>query len=153
LAEPAVGGVLGAEGREGALAEEGKAVRAEMKAAFASGNAERIVRTYASRVAPGEFESASPETRQMFLANIAAFELDFQSPRPPFTCDDARRIGVPALVATGGRSAAGLQRISEVLARCLKGGSLVRIPQATHWLQSDHSRAFNDAVLDFVEKH
>jgi pimeloyl-ACP methyl ester carboxylesterase len=153
LAEPAVGGVLGAEGREGALAEEGKAVRSEMKEAFASGNAERIVRTYSSRVAPGEFENASPETRQMLLANISAFELDFQSPRPPFTCNDARQIGAPSLVATGSRSAAGLQRISEVLAKCLKAGSLVKIPQATHWLQSDHAQLFNDAVLDFIGKH
>jgi len=153
LAEPAVGGVLGAEGREGALAEEGKAVRAEMKEAFASGNAERIVRTYSSRVAPGEFENASPETRQMLLANISAFELDFQSPRPPFTCNDARQIGAPSLVVTGSLSAAGLQRISEVLAKCLKAGNLVKIPQATHWLQSDHAQLFNDTVLNFVGKH
>jgi len=153
LAEPAVGGVLGAEGREGALADEGRTVRAEMKEAFASGNPERIVRTYSSRVAPGEFENASSEVRQMLMANIAAFELDFQSPRPRFTCDDARQIGAPSLVATGSRSAAGLQRISEVLAQCLKAGSLLKIPQATHWLQSDHAHVFNKAVVDFLRKH
>jgi pimeloyl-ACP methyl ester carboxylesterase len=118
IAEPAVGGVLGAEGREGALAEEGKTVRAEMKEAFASGNAERIVRTYASRVAPGEFESASPETREMLLANISAFELDFQSPRPPFTCGDARQLGAPSLVATGSRSA---RRDCSVFQKYLQG--------------------------------
>jgi pimeloyl-ACP methyl ester carboxylesterase len=153
LAEPAVGGVLGAEGREGALAEEGRAVRAEMKEAFASGNPERIARTYSSRVAPGEFENASPDVRQMLMANIAAFELDFQSPRPRFTCDDARQIGAPSLVVSGSRSAAGLQRISEVLAQCLKVGSLLKIPQATHWLQADHAQVFNNAVVDFLGKH
>jgi len=153
LAEPAVGGVLGIEGREGPLADEGRTVRAEMKEAFASGNPERIVKTYSSRVAPGEFEIASPEVRQMLITNTAAFELDFQSPRPRFTCDDARQIGVPSLIATGNRSAAGLQRIAEVLAQCLKEGSLVKIEQATHWLQADHARVFNQAVLDFVGKH
>ena len=89
----------------------------------------------------------------MLLANIAAFELDFQSPRPRFTCDDARQISVPSLIATGSGSAAGLQRISEVLAQCLKAGSLVKITQATHWLQSDHAQAFNEAVLDFLARH
>ena len=153
LVEPAVGGVLGGEGREGALAEEGRAVRAEMRQAFASGNSERIVKTYASRVAPGEFENASPSTRQMLFANIPAFELDFQSPRPSFTCDDARQIRLPSLVASGGRSALGLQRISEALARCLPDGRLVKISEATHWLQSDHAQAFNKAALEFLGSH
>ena len=153
LAEPAVGGVLGAEGRKGALAEEGRAVRAEMKEAFASGNPERIARTYASRVAPGEFDNASPEVRQMLMANVAAFELDFQSARPRFTCEDARQIGAPSLVVSGSRSAAGLQRISEVLASCLQAGSLLKIPQATHWLQADHAEVCNAAVVDFLAKH
>ncbi len=44
-----------------------------MKDAFASGNAERIVRTYAAHVAPGEFEKASPELKEMLLANVPAF--------------------------------------------------------------------------------
>ena len=35
LVEPAVGGVLGAEGREGPLADEGRTVRGDMKEAFA----------------------------------------------------------------------------------------------------------------------
>jgi len=153
LAEPAVGGVLGAEDRDGALAEEGRAVRAEMKEAFASGNPERIARTYASRVAPGEFDNASPEVRQMLMANVAAFELDFQSARPRFTCEDARQIGAPSLVVSGSRSAAGLQRISEVLASCLQAGSLLKIPQATRWLQADHAEVFNAAVVDLLAKH
>jgi non-heme chloroperoxidase len=153
LVEAPVGGVLGTEGREGTLAQEGQTVRAEMKQAFSSGNAERIVTTYASRVAPGEFEKASPDTRQMLFANISAFALEFQSSRPPFTCDDARKIRTPSLVVSGGRSAMGLQRISEVLAQCLQAGHRVKIPEATHWLQSDHAKTFNDAALDFLGRH
>jgi pimeloyl-ACP methyl ester carboxylesterase len=124
-----------------------------MKEAFASGNAERIVRTYASRVAPGEVDKAMGETREMLLANIAAFELDFTSSRPPFVCDDARRIAAPTLVVAGGQSAMGLQRIAETLARCLKTDKLVKIPAATHWMESDHPQAFNDAVLSFLENN
>jgi len=47
----------------------------------------------------------------------------------------------------------GLQRIAETLARCLKTGSLVMIRGATHWMQSDHAQAFNDAMLSFLSRH
>lgn len=152
LAEPPVGGVLGEMPKDDPIATEGRAVRAEMREAFAGGNAERIVKTYAARVAPGEFERATSETREMLLANVAAFELDFTSSRPSFTCADARQIATPVLVISGGRSAKGLQRIAESLARCLKAGRLEHIPAATHWMQGDQPRAFNDAVLSFLDR-
>jgi pimeloyl-ACP methyl ester carboxylesterase len=150
LAEPAVSGVLGNTPENDVVSKESQAIRTEMKDAFASGNAERIVRTYAAHVAPGEFEKAQSEVRKMLLANVSAFQLDFSSRRPPFTCDDARRVAVPVLILSGDRSPMGLQRIAEETARCMKAARLVRIPQATHWLQSDHAQAFNDAVLAFL---
>jgi len=122
-----------------------------MTEAFATGDGERIVRTYAARVAPGEFEKATTEARQMLLANVPAMQLDYNSRRPAFTCDDARRIGMPVLVLSGSRSAMGLQRIAEAAARCINGARFVSIPQATHWMQHDHAKAFNDAALTFLE--
>jgi pimeloyl-ACP methyl ester carboxylesterase len=151
LAEPAVSGVLPDTPENDVVSKESQAIRAEMKDAFASGNAERIARTYAAHVAPGEFEKASPEIQEMLFANVTAFQLDFTSRRPPFTCDDARRVAVPVLVISGERSPLGLQRIAEETARCMKAARLVRIPEATHWLQSDHAQAFNDAVLAFLD--
>ncbi len=153
LAEPTVAGVLGDTPENDAVSKESQAVRAEMKEAFASGDAERIVRTYAARVAPGEFEKAPPEIQQMLLANVPAFQLDFTSRRSPFTCDDARRLAVPVLILSGERSAMGLQRIAEAASRCMKAARLVKIPQATHWMQHDHAQAFNDAVLAFLARH
>jgi pimeloyl-ACP methyl ester carboxylesterase len=150
LAEPAALGVLGNMPESDAVLKESQAARAEMKEAFATGDAERIVRTYAARVAPGEFEKAPPEIRQMLLTNVPAFQLDYNSRRSPFTCDDARRIEVPVLVLAGDRSAMGLQRIAEAAARCIKGARFVRIPQATHWMQHDQAKAFNEAVLAFL---
>lgn len=84
LAEPAVSGVLGHTLENDAVSKESQTVRAEMKEAFATGDAERIVRTYAARVAPGEFEKAPPEVRQMLVANVPAFQLDLSSRRSPF---------------------------------------------------------------------
>jgi len=150
LAEPAVSGVLGNTPENDAVSKESQAIRAEMKEAFDSSDAERIVRTYAAHVAPGEFEKAAPEVRQMLVANAPAFRLDFTTRRPPFTCDDARRVAVPVLIVYGDRSPMGLQRIAEGAARCIKAAALVRIPQATHWMQSDHAQAFNNAVLAFL---
>ena len=150
LIEPGVVGVLGNMPEDDPVSKEAQAIRAAMKEAFASGDAERIVRTYAAHVAPGEFEKAGTEVRQMLLANAQAFQLDYNSRRPPFTCDDARRVVVPALVVFGGRSPFGLQRIAETAARCMKSAGLVKIPQATHWVQRPHARAFNDAALTFL---
>ena len=121
-----------------------------MREAFAGGDAERVVRTYAAHVAPGEFERAGPEVRLMLLANVRAFELDYNSRRTPFTCGDAGRVAAPALVVYGGRSPPGLQRIAETAARCMKSATLVKIPEATHWVQRPHVRAFNEAALAFL---
>jgi pimeloyl-ACP methyl ester carboxylesterase len=153
LAEPPMGGVLGELPKDHPLAEEGRAVRAAMREAFASGDAQRIARTYAARVAPGQWEQASTESREMLLSNVAAFRLDFLTSRPGFTCDDAKAIAVPGLVISGGRSALGLQRIAHTLAGCLHAAELVEIPEATHWMQSDHAAAFNEAVRGFLDRH
>jgi pimeloyl-ACP methyl ester carboxylesterase len=149
LAEPAIPGVLGNGPENDAVSNESQSIRAEMKEAFASGDAERIIRTYATHVAPGELAKASPTVRQMLVANVSAFQLDFTSRRPAFTCDDARRISVPVLILSGERSPMGLQRIAGEAARCM-AARLVRIPQATHWMQHDHPLVFNDAVLAFL---
>ncbi|HEY6120250.1 MAG TPA: alpha/beta hydrolase, partial [Pyrinomonadaceae bacterium] len=150
LAEPAVSGIL-ADGPENeAVSKESQAIRAEMKEVFGSGNAERIVRTYAAHVAPGEYEKALPEVRQMLIANAPAFQLDFTSRRSSLTCDDARRIALPVLIVAGDRSPIGLQRIAEAAARCITEARFIKIPQATHWMQHDHAQEFNGAVLTFL---
>jgi pimeloyl-ACP methyl ester carboxylesterase len=152
LAEPAVSSVLTGAPENESVAKEAQAIRAKVNEAFASGDPERIVRTYAAHVAPGEFEKASAEVREMLIANAPAFRLDYTSGRPPFTCDDAQRLGRPVLVLSGSRSPAGLQRIAEAVARCIKGAKFITIPQATHWMQHDHAQDFNDAVLAFLSQ-
>lgn len=150
LVDPGVAGVLGDMPEYDPVSKEARAIRAAMKEAFTGGDAERIARTFAAHVAPGEFEKAGAEVHQMLLANVPAFQLDYTSRRLRFTCEDARRVVVPALVVSGGRSPMGLQRIAETTARCMKSARLVKIPQATHWVQRPHAQAFNDAALAFL---
>jgi len=152
LAEPAITSILGTLPENDPVFKDSQAVRAEMKNVFATGDPERIVSTYAARVAPGELEHATPDLRQMLLANVAAFQLDFNSRRPPITCEDAQQVAVPVLVLSGERSPLGLRSIAETAARCLKATKLIKIPQATHWMQHDHARAFNEAVLAFLDR-
>jgi len=150
LIEPGVSGVLGDLPADDPVAKEAQATRAAMREAFAGGDAERIMRTYAAHVAPGDYEKASKGVRLMLLSNVPAFQLDYNSRRTPFTCEDAGRVAAPALVVYGGRSPPGLQRIAEATARCMKSAKAVRIPQATHWVPRPHARVFNKAALAFL---
>src|SRR5262249_45992342 len=118
LAEPGVGSVLtDAPEDEAARIREGQANRIAMKEAFASGDAERIVRTMAADVAPGVYEKAGRDLRQMLLDNVSAFQLDYYSRRLPFTCEMAAKITAPALVLSGDQSP--LQKVAEKTAACL----------------------------------
>jgi non-heme chloroperoxidase len=153
LLEPPVPGVLAETPDSERLLKESEVVRDEMRQAFASGDAERVVRTYLARVAPAEFDQSSPQTRKVYMANVLAFELDFTSPRPALTCEDLQRIVAPTLVLTGGRSPMGLQQTAMGVARCLKSGNILKLPQATHRMQLDSPQEVNDAVLAFLAKH
>ena len=153
LVEPAVSSVLADTPENKEATKEGQAIRAKMKEAFDSGDAQRIVRAYAEHVAPGEFEKATTEVREMLFANVPAFQLDFTAPRPVLSCDDARKVLVPVLVLSGDRSPLGLQRIAGATANCIAKARLLKIPGATHWLQHDHAEEFNAAVLAFLANH
>jgi len=153
LAEPAVSGVVSKTTENDSLLKESQAVRARMREVFAKGDGEQIVKTYAAHVAPGDFEKATPEERNMLLENVTAFQLDFTSERPPFTCEDAQKITVPVLVLAGDRSPRGLQQIAETTAHCIQGAKFVKLPQATHWMQLDQPKLFDDEVLAFLAQN
>lgn len=150
LIEPGISSILGDLPADDPVLNEAQATRAAMREAFAAGDAERIVRTYATRVAPGAYEKAGKEERSMLLSNVPAFQLDYNSRRTPFTCEDAERVATPALVVYGGRSPPGLQRIAKTTASCMKSAKAVRIPEATHWVPSSHARAFNEEAILFL---
>jgi len=150
LAEPAVSSILAKTPENDTVSKESQIIRAQMKEVFASGNAEAIAKTYADHVAPGDFEKATPEERKMLLDNVTAFQLDFTSQRLPFTCEDAQKITLAVLVMAGTQSPMGLQRIAETTAACIKGSKFVTIPLATHWMQHDNAKVFNDQVLAFL---
>ena len=135
-----------------AQAAEAQAIRGEMAAAFASGNAERIIRTYGERVAPGTFDRLDAAATAMLLENARAFELDLTAPRLRLTCADLARITVPVLVIKGSRSPDGLRRIADTTAACIPAGRLVELPDATHWMPLEQPGHLNDILREFLTK-
>jgi pimeloyl-ACP methyl ester carboxylesterase len=150
LVEPAVSSVLDNFSGNDAAVKQRQAFREEIGKAFQSGDAERIVRTALANYAPGEFENAPTETREMYMANTRAFTLDFNSPRPTLGCTEIQKIGAPALVLAGSRSP--LLRTAQAVAQCLKASNLVTIPHGTHHIQLDRAQEFNEAVLAFLKQ-
>ena len=116
--------------------------------AFASGDAERVVKTLADFVAPGV--NLPTEMHSMFVSNVPAAKVEGGA---RFTCEDARPITMPTLVVTGDRSPILFRHQAEIVARCVPGAELARIPAASHPMQVMNPQAFNDAVLAFVAKH
>jgi non-heme chloroperoxidase len=125
---------------------------AALQAAFASGEAERIVKTVVDFVAPGEFASMPSEMHAMFVGNVPSYRAE-AVPRPPIACQDIGRITIPTLVLRGELSPSGFRHIAEVVAHCVARGSVVTIPKAMHPMQLDNPQAFNEAVLTFVAKY
>src|SRR5436853_1150241 len=113
--------------------------------AFASGDAERVVKTLFDFVAPGV--TPPSEIHSMFVSNVRAAKVEGSA---RFTCKDARPITVPTLVVTGDRSPVFFRHTAEIVARCVPGAELARIPGASHPMQLMNPQAFNEAVLTFL---
>ena len=150
LAEPAVRTVL--ENLPGGEADL-KAFQdfsAAMQQAFAAGDPQGILNTFVDAMLPGGVANLPAEIRDMFAANIPAAKVEV---RATFSCDDARRILVPALVLAGEQSPQRYLRVARVVADCLAQGSLEIIPSTGHGMPFLNPRRFNEAVLTFVAKH
>lgn len=148
LAEPAVWTALeNVPGMEASVKTRQDFVAAVSQAS-ASGDAERFVKTIVDFVAPGE--NVPSEIHNMFVSNVPAVKVE-NSAR--FTCEDARHINVPTLVLAGDRSPLPFRHMAEIVARCVPGGELVKIPEAGHTMYLMNPQAFSDAVLAFVGRH
>jgi pimeloyl-ACP methyl ester carboxylesterase len=116
--------------------------------ALGSGDAERVVKTLFDFVAPGV--TPPSEIHSMFVSNVPAWKVEGGA---RFTCEDARPITVPTLVLTGDRSPVYFRHMAEIVARCVPGAELARIPGASHPMQLMNPQAFNEAVLTFLVQH
>jgi 3-oxoadipate enol-lactonase len=70
----------------------------------------------------------------------------------PSWADRLGEIAAPTLVVTGAEDALTPVSDAEVLVSCLRAAQLVVIPNAAHALMFGHPRAFNRAVLGFLDR-
>lgn len=99
----------------------------------------------------GAFAAQPDGLRRMWLDNFA-------TPRPAFAvealgCAQVAGITTPTLAVTGKHGMPYSRAIVERLARCIPGSHRLDIPGVTHFMSYQHPDRFNDAVLEFIEKH
>ena len=100
----------------------------------------------------GDFDSVPPDLRQILLDNARTAPLLFASPSVPVPCDALRALKVPTLLIHGEHTPVFFSRIVEAAGRCLTDSQKVVIPKASHTMSAQNAVAFNNAVLDFVDK-
>jgi pimeloyl-ACP methyl ester carboxylesterase len=153
LNEPPAGGLLAGTPDGGAILREQGARLAPAREAFAAGDLERGVRLFTDAVrGPGAFDRGSDADKRMAFDNALSHVADQVSTRPraAFGCEQAGRIGTPALLTGGERSTPFFGRILDALERCMPRVERAVIPAAAHNVPGDNPAAFRETVVAFL---
>ena len=156
LAEPALFGILADLPEGKAALESWTTGAAPMMAALKQGDAVQATKLLSALVngEPVEnFEKLPPVLRQMLLDNARTLPLLFAAPPESVTCDALRTIKTPTLVIRGANTPLIFSKTNEVVARCIPGSESIAIPDASHVMSYQNAAAFNQALLQFVQKH
>ena len=153
IVEPPLGSMLSNDPDDRAAVTEFMSRFGRALAALNENRTAEAVRLFADAVGgPGAYERRTPAQKAMMLDNIAAHAADARGtrPRPIFTCDMAGRVKAPVLLITGTRSPAFFHRIADRLTACF--GNVQRLSiEASHTVPGENPRAFERAVLSFIE--
>lgn len=101
---------------------------------------------------PGRFAAQSALFREMWIQNMTAARPP-ASDASPLTCDRLQTVAVPTLAIAGQYGMPYSRLIVERLASCLPDCRLVVIPAVTHFMSHQAPSAFNEIVLDFLDRH
>jgi pimeloyl-ACP methyl ester carboxylesterase len=98
------------------------------------------------------FESQPRERRRVQLDSARVLPLLLSQPPPPaLTCDDLRRLRVPASVAWGERTRPFFGVVSRAAARCIPGRAHAAIPGATHMWPEERPPELTQLVQRFLQ--
>jgi pimeloyl-ACP methyl ester carboxylesterase len=100
---------------------------------------------------PGGWDRTPRPTRQMLRDNAATLLGQIKEQRAPFARADAEAIRAPTLLIAGEHSPASFHHILDGLERALSNSRRVVIPNASHSSNVDNPKAFERAVLTFLE--
>jgi non-heme chloroperoxidase len=126
----------------------------ESVAQLEAGNREGALRTFLEAAfGPGAYERTWDALQASLMDNVHTLRTSLTLPPEPFTCDDARKLGVPALLVAGDVSPRIFPLMLNGLQPCLRTAERVTILRASHGINLDNPADFNHAVLAFVGRH
>ena len=124
--------------------------------AMEAGNSDEAVRIFCDGVlGAGTFESLSPEMQAAMLDNAPEFRAELEAPEPvsAFSFEDAKQITVPTLSVEAGGSIPWLAKVTDKFASLVPTIERVSIEDSPHAVHFVTPQAFNETVLDFLERH
>lgn len=106
-------------------------------------------------VEKGAFEQFPPPVQHLIMDNACEFKAETSSSGfwTPFTREEAEQITTPTLLLTGEESLRMFQLIVYELEDCLPDNECVTIPESTHEMPADDPEAYNEIVLEYLDKH
>jgi pimeloyl-ACP methyl ester carboxylesterase len=126
----------------------------QARAAFARGDAEGAVRTIVNASREGLYEKMPEPFRQLVLRNARELEalVNSEDMYPPVDRDAVRKVAVPTLLLSGGKSPPSQKSIDDELERLLpeKTRRRVVLRDADHGMWFQQPQACRKAVLDFL---
>jgi pimeloyl-ACP methyl ester carboxylesterase len=102
---------------------------------------------------PGTYERLPEVARGELMDNVHTLKANLTSAPEPFTCEDAKTLGVPALLIGGDVSPRIFPLWMNGLQPCLRTVERATIPRTSHGVHLDNPADFNRAVLEFVGHH
>jgi non-heme chloroperoxidase len=126
----------------------------ESLAQLEEGNREGALRTFLEAAfGPGAYERTSDTLRASLMDNVHTLRTSLRLPPESFTCDDAGKLEVPALLVAGDLSPRIFPLMLNGLQPCLRTAERVTILRASHGIHLDNPADFNRAVLTFVGRY
>jgi esterase len=101
---------------------------------------------------PGGWDRTPESGRRMLRDNAVTLLGQIKEQRAPFARADAEAISAPTLLIAGERSPASFHHILDGLESGLRDSRRVVIPNASHASNVDNPKAFERAVLTFLEE-
>lgn len=101
------------------------------------------------------YDSLPPEALHYFVQNIGEWEALTTSKNafPDLPREQVRKIRIPVLLFSGGRSVEAFKLIAAEIARTLPRGTFVVLPNATHEMWSEYPEELTRQIMPFLNEH
>jgi pimeloyl-ACP methyl ester carboxylesterase len=103
----------------------------------------------------GRFDNLPPEGRAGAMQNSRFFRAATLSsdPFPDLPKDKVKRLSIPILIVSGENTIELHKFVNEELARLLPRAERAIIPKAGHGSARENPQAFNEVVINFLDKY